>query len=81
MNYVAPKGWLLLDPTRKGLVTGSVPTENLPLLRGRPRELQLFQPPVRILLDEFKITEQMHNFLGFLVGKILVWPAAPKKPC
>jgi hypothetical protein len=38
---------VLLDPTRKGLVTGSVPTENLPLFHGRPRELQLFRPPVR----------------------------------
>ena len=38
---------LVLDSTRKGLVTGSIPTENLPQFCGKPRELQLFKPPVR----------------------------------
>ncbi|CAB4026333.1 THAP domain-containing 2 [Paramuricea clavata] len=41
---------ILENPTRKGLVTGSVPTENLPMFRGRPRELQLFKPPDIILI-------------------------------
>lgn len=38
---------VLTDHTRKGLVTGSILTENLPLFCGKPRELQLFKPLVR----------------------------------
>ena len=38
---------ILLDCTRKGLVTGSIPTENLPLFHDKSRDSQLFKPLVR----------------------------------